>query len=79
MVVILTPSAFWHRVNVMLLSHRQMSHVVYEEEYLGNFPRAETFSDAEVSLPLPDRAAEHQALYLDADGDHLVGRAENGL
>ena len=56
-----------------------MSHVVYEEEYLGNFPRAELFRDAEVPLSLPDRAAEHQGLYLDTDGDHLVGRAENGM
>ena len=55
-----------------------MSHVVYEEEYLGNFPRAETFTEEEVQLPLPDRAAEHQGLYLATDDDHLVGRAENG-
>lgn len=55
-----------------------MSHVVYEEEYLGNFPRAETFTSAEVPLPLPDRAAVDQSLYLSTDGDQLLGRAENG-
>ena len=56
-----------------------MSHVVYEEEYLGNFPKPETFSEAEVALPLPTRAAEHQGLCLSTDGDQLVGRAENGM
>lgn len=56
-----------------------MSHVVYEEEYLGNYPKPETFSEAEVALSLPTRAAEHQGLYLSTDGDQLVGRAENGM
>ncbi len=55
-----------------------MSHAVYEEEYLGNFPRANTFSAAEVPLPLPETAADHQGLYLSTDGDQLIGRAENG-
>ncbi len=58
---------------------RQMSHAVYEEEYLGNFPKTETFTDAEVPLPLPDRAADHQGLYLSTDGDQLLGRANNGI
>ncbi|KAL0045136.1 hypothetical protein WJX82_009684 [Trebouxia sp. C0006] len=58
---------------------RQMSHAVYEEEYLGNFPKTETFTDAEVPLPLPDRAADHQGLYLSTDGDQLLGRADNGM
>lgn len=56
-----------------------MSHVVYEEEYLGNFPRPETFTQAEVPLPVPTRAAEHQGLHLSTDGDQLVGRAQNGM
>lgn len=56
-----------------------MSHVVYEEEYLGNFPKPETFSEAEVALPLPTRPAEHQGLCLSTDGDQLVGRADNGM
>ena len=55
-----------------------MSHVLYEEEYLGNFPKAETFSEVELPLPLPDQAAEHQGLFLSTDGDQLLGRAENG-
>ncbi|KAA6429935.1 MAG: hypothetical protein FRX49_00367 [Trebouxia sp. A1-2] len=58
---------------------RQMSHAVYEEEYLGNFPKTETFANAEVPLPLPDRAADHQGLYLSTDGDQLLGRADNGI
>ncbi|DBB07120.1 TPA: hypothetical protein ACH3X1_011694 [Trebouxia sp. C0004] len=65
------PLAVWDK--------RQMSHAVYEEEYLGNFPKTETFTDAEVPLPLPDRAADHQGLYLSTDGDQLVGRADNGI
>ena len=56
-----------------------MSHAVYEEENLGNFPEEETFTQAEVPLPLPDRAAEQQALYLSTDGDQLIGRADNGV
>lgn len=56
-----------------------MSHAVYEEEYLGNFPKTETFANAEVPLPLPDRAADHQGLYLSTDGDQLLGRADNGI
>ena len=56
-----------------------MSHVVYEEEYLGNFPKPETFSEAEVPLPLPTRPAGHQGLCLSTDGDQLVGRADNGM
>ena len=55
-----------------------MSHAVYEEEYLGNFPRSETFLDVDLPLPLPSRAAAHQGLYLSTDGDQLLGRAENG-
>lgn len=55
-----------------------MSHAVYEEEYLGNFPKTETFTNAEVPLPLPGRAADHQGLYLSTDGDQLLGRADNG-
>ena len=65
--------------HVSLSSCRQMSHAVYEEEYLGNFPKTETFTDAEVPLPLPDRAADHQGLYLSTDGDQLLGRADNGI
>ena len=55
-----------------------MSHVVYEEEYLGNFPKPDTFGEAEVPLALPTEAVSHQGLYLSTDGDQLVGRAENG-
>ncbi|DBA70062.1 TPA: hypothetical protein ACH3X2_012309 [Trebouxia sp. C0005] len=65
------PLAVWDK--------RQMSHAVYEEEYLGNFPKTETFANAEVPLPLPDRAADHQGLYLSTDGDQLLGRADNGM
>ena len=55
-----------------------MSHTVYEEEYLGNFPYAESYEPGQVPLSLPTRAAAHQGLYVDADGDQLIGRAENG-
>ena len=55
-----------------------MSHTVYEEDYLGNFPCAESYAPGQVPLPLPDRAASHQGLYLDADDDQLIGRAQNG-
>lgn len=65
------PLAVWDK--------RQMSHAVYEEEYLGNFPKTETFTNAEVPLPLPGRAADHQGLYLSTDGDQLLGRADNGM
>lgn len=58
---------------------RQMSHAVYEEEYLGNFPRPETFGEAEVPLPLPTEAVSHQGLHLTTDGDQLMGRAQNGM
>lgn len=56
-----------------------MSHVVCEEEYLGNFPKPNMFSEAEPALPLPTRAAEHQGLCLSTDGDQLLGRADNGM
>lgn len=56
-----------------------MSHVVYEEEYLGNFPKPETFSEADLPLALPTSAVSHQGLCLSTDGDQLVGRAENGM
>ncbi|KAL3156915.1 hypothetical protein ABBQ38_001177 [Trebouxia sp. C0009 RCD-2024] len=66
-----TPLAVWDK--------RQMSHVVYEEQDLGNFPKSETYGEAEVPLALPTEAASHQGLYLSTDGDQLVGRAENGM
>ncbi|KAL3146325.1 hypothetical protein ABBQ32_003018 [Trebouxia sp. C0010 RCD-2024] len=66
-----TPLAVWDK--------RQMSHVVYEEEYLGNFPKPETFSEADLPLALPTSAVSHQGLCLSTDGDQLVGRAENGM
>ena len=64
--------------HVCFLFSRQMSHTVYEEEYLGNFPNADSYEAGQVPLPLPTRAAAHQGLYLDADGNQLIGRAENG-
>ncbi|KAL3156911.1 hypothetical protein ABBQ38_001175 [Trebouxia sp. C0009 RCD-2024] len=66
-----TPLAVWDK--------RQMSHVVYEEEYLGNFPKPETCKEAELPLAFPTAAVTHQGLYLSTDGDQLVGRAENGM
>lgn len=57
-----------------------MSHTVYEEGNLGNFPRPSALSAENAPmLPPPTRAACHQGLYLDTDGDGLIGRAENGM
>lgn len=63
------PLAVWDR--------RRMSCPLYEEEHLPHFPGARAC--AGLPLPPPTRAAEHQGLFLDTDGDRLVGRAENGM
>ncbi|KAK9823580.1 hypothetical protein WJX72_003975 [[Myrmecia] bisecta] len=59
---------------------RYMSTTVYEEEYLANFPMPAGEGGADL-MPFgcPARTGEHQGLFLDTDGDLLVGRAENGM
>ena len=50
---------------------------VWEEQQLGNFSHG---YPPQMPFQAPLRAASHSALYLsiDAGGDQLVGRAENG-
>ncbi len=50
---------------------------VWEEQQLGNFSHG---YPPQMPFKAPLRAATHSALYLslDAGGDQLVGRAENG-
>ena len=56
-----------------------MSHTVYEEGHLRNFLRPDTLVQQHaLMLPPPYRPAAHQGLFLDTDGDGLLGRAENG-
>ena len=56
-----------------------MSHTVYEEGHLRNFLRPDTIVQQHAPmLPPPYRPAAHQGLFLDTDGDGLLGRAENG-
>ena len=54
-----------------------MSVPVWEEQQLGNFSHG---YPPQMPFQAPLRAASHSALYLsiDAGGDQLVGRAENG-
>ena len=56
---------------------RCMSMPVWEEQQLGNFSHG---YPPQMPFKAPLRAATHSALYLslDAGGDQLVGRAENG-
>lgn len=54
-----------------------MSHTVYEEGHLGNFPPQGYFGETDDKmLPLPHRSAAYQGLYLDTDEDSLIGWAE---
>jgi hypothetical protein len=50
---------------------------VWEEQQLGNYSRG---YPPHMPFQAPVRAAAHSALYLcvDAGGDQLVGRADNG-
>jgi hypothetical protein len=54
-----------------------MSVAVHEEEHLGNWSHTYPIG---MPLPAPSRPSNHDAMFLDvdADGDTLVGRADNG-
>ncbi len=54
-----------------------MSMPLHQEDRLWNIAGATP--DAAPLFGSPSRAVEHQALFLDADDDVLLGRAENGV
>ena len=49
---------------------------LHEQQRLGNYSQRGAFDH--LPLGAPRRQATHQGLFLDADDDVLVGRAENG-
>lgn len=49
---------------------------LHQEDRLWNIAGAEP--DAALLFGPPSRPVDHQALFLDTDGDVLLGRAENG-
>ena len=53
-----------------------MSMPLHQEDRLWNLAGAEP--DGALLFGPPSRAVDHQALFLDTDGDVLLGRAENG-
>lgn len=57
---------------------RQMSVPVYEEERLGHFSPLEKYRQDKYPLGAPWGPSTSQGLYLDTDGDVLLGRADNG-
>ncbi|KAK9868483.1 hypothetical protein WJX84_003184 [Apatococcus fuscideae] len=56
---------------------RYMSMPLHQEDRLWNIAGAEL--DAPLLFGPPSRPVDHQALFLDTDGDVLLGRAENGM
>jgi hypothetical protein len=55
-----------------------MSVPVYEEERLGSFSASDPYPLCKYPLGAPDEPSTCQGLYLDTDGDVLLGRANNG-
>eukprot|EP00884_Botryococcus_braunii_P020162 jgi/Botrbrau1/682/Bobra.160_2s0006.1 len=58
---------------------RQMSVQVYEEERLGSYSAKDPYLPEKYPLGPPDGPSSCQGLYLDTDGDVLLGRADNGM
>ena len=53
-----------------------MSMPLHDQERLGNYSKRGVFDHLPLGKPL--RSATHQGLFLSANEDALVGRAENG-